>query len=354
MSVAGRARERALVVAVLGVALLVASACDGEGSQDERSPIMAHGYMLELEVVGGLDGPTQVIVGPDNRLWIAQLAGGENEGVGQVVAVPMPADDPVEAEPEVLLDGLVKPTGIAVLGEHLWIQQRRSLLRAPLQEGGTVGEPEAVLEDLPFNGRSEGTLTVLPGGRLLYETSGAREGAEAQDGSGSLWVLDPGRPAEPVEFASGLKNAYGHTVLPDGTIIATDVLEPLPGVTPEDELNRIERGADYGWPRCVGEGQPVVELGVSAGDCEGTRAPLALLGTSSTPTSVVLAPWADDALLVARWRTGDVVRVPLGGGEPEPVVTGLDGPQHLLVVDGSVLLVEHGTGAIHRMHRPMS
>lgn len=57
----------------------------------------------------GLDGPTQFIPGPGNALWIAQLAGDENAGRGQVLEI-----DLVTGARRVLLDGLVKPTGIAI------------------------------------------------------------------------------------------------------------------------------------------------------------------------------------------------------------------------------------------------
>ncbi|HSJ45996.1 MAG TPA: hypothetical protein VK923_15075 [Euzebyales bacterium] len=76
-------------------------------------------------LVSGLEGPTQMIVGPDDRLWVAQLVGGENAGTGQVVAV-----DRDSGELDVLVDGLDKPTGIAWLDGGLWIATPTSVLRA--------------------------------------------------------------------------------------------------------------------------------------------------------------------------------------------------------------------------------
>jgi glucose/arabinose dehydrogenase len=123
--------------------------------------------------------------------------------MGQVVALER--DDP--AQREVLLEGLFKPTGIADLSGAVWIAAGRDLLRAPLVAGGKLNTPATVLEDLPFYGRSNGTLTAAPDGRLIYATSGSRLGKFAAEGSASLWSLDPARPSEPRLIATGLKNA---------------------------------------------------------------------------------------------------------------------------------------------------
>jgi glucose/arabinose dehydrogenase len=131
------------------------------------------GFSAEV-LVEGLQGPTQMIVGPTGRLWVAQLAGDENAGDGQVVAV-----DLATGEQTILLDGLVKPVGIALLDSHLWIMARNDLLQAAIDAGDQVGAVEPVLAGLPFNGRSNGVLTVTPTGKLLYETSGARNGNAA-------------------------------------------------------------------------------------------------------------------------------------------------------------------------------
>ena len=187
------------------------------------------GYSASV-VAEGLRGPTQMIVGPDGRLWVAQLAGGENAGTGQVVALSVGTN-----EREMLLDNLLKPTRIAVLADHLWIVAGRDLLRAPLTATG-VGEPETVLSDLPFNGRSNGTLTVTPDAHLLFETSGRRAGSRAQEGSGTLWRLNPSDPTNPVPIATGLKGAYAHAFTDDGQLFSTEIGDdPVNGQAPPDE-----------------------------------------------------------------------------------------------------------------------
>ena len=296
----------------------------------------------------GLRGPTQMIVGPDERLWLAQLAGGENAGTGQVVALSMETN-----EREVLLDNLLKPTGIAVSGDYLWVAAGRDLLRAPLTETG-VGAPETVLSDLPFNGRSNGTLTVTPDGQLLFETSGRRVGNEAQEGSGTLQRLDPDDSTNPTSVATGLKGAYAHAFSENGELFSTEVGDdPVNGQAPPDELNRIIEGGDYGWPRCYGDQEAARNYGGTVEECEETQAPLALFAPNSTPTSVATSPFEKGALLVALWGPVEagVVRVSLESGNVEPFVTGLQTPQHLLGLDGSLLISDFSRGVIYQVER---
>lgn len=315
------------------------------------------GYEGDI-VVRGLQGPTQMIIGPDERLWVAQLAGEENAGQGQVVAVSLDS-----GAQQVLLDGLFKPTGVAVLAGALWIASGRDLLRAPLSETGEVGAVETVLKDLPYNGRSNGTLTATPDGNLLFETSGQRNGKQILEGSARLWELDPSDPTHPRPIASGLKNAYAHTFDSAGRLWTTDVHDdPVNGEAPPDELNLVVEGANFGWPQCFGNQKPAFNYGGSEEGCGATRAPVALFPAHSTPTSVVASPWEENTLLVVLWGPPEqaVVRIPFtladdnALGRVEPFITGMQNPQHLLPLpDGSLLASDFSAGVIYRIiHSP--
>lgn len=78
-----------------------------------QSPNLPDGYRAEV-VVTGLRGPTQMSFGPDGRLYIAQLAGGENAGTGQVVAVDAETG---EATPS--MTGVTFPQHLPVDGDTL-------------------------------------------------------------------------------------------------------------------------------------------------------------------------------------------------------------------------------------------
>lgn len=337
-----------LVVAVSSLLAACAAAGDGDaggGPTAAASDAVAavDGSLRVERYVTGLVGPTQMIAGPDGRLWVAQLGGPENAGDGQVVAV-----DPSAGDVEVLLDGLDKPTGIAWLDGSLWIATPTQLQRA---DGQPPGPPQVVLDGLPNNGRSQGTLTVTPAGLLLYETSGRERDGGAVDGSGALWVLDPDRPDSPARLASGLKNAYGHVYDADGQLWATEVAEPIGGVAAPDEVNRVAAGRDHGWPACLGDRTPVDSFGGDVARCEETVRPHATFEPGATPTSIVVSPFDDERLVVALWNTDRVVTVSTGGAvRGEPLLTGLGHPQHLLVDGDALLVADHATGTIWRVH----
>jgi len=330
------------VLAVVLVLLVVACARPGaDSAASEPAPTVPDGLTAQ-PVVEGLAGPTQMVFGPDGRLWVAQLNGGENERRGQVLAA-----DPVSGEHEVVVDGLDKPTGIAWVAGALWIATRDALLRA---DDRRPAAPEAVLEGLANNGRSNGTLTPTPDGMLLYETSGRERRGGAVEGSGTLWELDPVRPERSRPVATGLKNAYAHVFDAAGTLWTTEIAEPIGGSAAPDELNRIARGADYGWPACVGARRPVAAFGGTTLRCRDTVAPIAELGRGATATSVAVNPFADGELLVALWNAGEVVGVAAdGSGGPRPVIDGLPHPQHLLVDDGALFVSDHEQGTIYRI-----
>ena len=303
-------------------------------------------------VADGLRGPTQMIAGSDGRLWVAQLNGDENAGVGQVLSI-----NPNTGARRVQLDGLYKPTGIAAHSGLLWIASGRDLLAAPIGADASVGPPDPVLTELPFNGRSNGTLTVTPHGEILYATSGSRLGDTPAPGSATLWALTPQDAANPRSLATGFKGAYAHTVDAQGRIWTTEIGDdPIDDGAPPDELNLAIPGADFGWPQCAGNREPVTRYNGDAERCAQTRAPVALFPPGATPTSVAIAPWDETVLLVALWNRGEVVQVKVtpdgdnATGVVTPFLTGLRNPQHLLAWrDGSLLVSDFASGAIYRI-----
>lgn len=289
-------------------------------------------------IVDGLGSPTQFADGPSGQLLIAQLAGNEEDRTGQVLAL-----DPGSGERRVLVANLDKPTGVAWLAGSLFIMERRRLVRARW-DGGTArpGPLEVIVDDLPFNGRSEGTLTVTPDDKLLYETTGSMAGGTVVDGSGTLWVLDPTTgSSSPV--ATGLKNAYAQVFLPDGRLLTTEIGDTS-GPAPVDELNLLPYPAapgspvDAGWPTCPGDS-----------DCGGVTTPLATFTPHSTPTGVAID---DSYAYVALLVPGEIRRVPLtrgpsGRAESTLVASGLQGPHTIsLRPDGTLWVSENAGGRI--------
>lgn len=354
----GPGRAAALVTVVGTMALAVAG-CVASGSDTDPLPgiDVADGHTV-VEVVVGLRSPTQVTAHPDGRLVVAELNGEENDGTGRVVAV----DPSGRLEPEVLAEDLVKPTGVAVVDGELWIMEERRLSRAPLDGSG---RPTVVLDSLPFNGRSETTLTATPAGHLLYGTTGALTAGRPVEGSGVLWELDPGAVDDPspVPLSAGFKNAYGHTFGPDGRLWVTEVSDgSFDGRSAPDELVEVTAGVDHGWPACIGDREPVAEFGGDDAGCADGPPSRALFDPGATPTSVAVAPWDPDTLVVALWRDRRVVAIPADPTDPGDVPEGPAGltdllagegfrPQHLLTDGDRILVVDLDGGRILALAR---
>lgn len=323
----------------------MAAACSS--SPPERQPGNApEGFTIEV-VEEGLLGPTQVALGPNGELWVADLGGDENDELGRVLwlngTLPVP---------QVVLDRLDKPTGLAVTADDVWVMERRALGRLG-RSGDDFGDYQRLVEYLPFNGRSEGTLEIDLDGGILHTTTGSQRGADVMAGSGVLWSHDPAATTyDPTPVVTGFKNAYAFTRLDAESLLVTEVGDgQYDGNPPPDELVVVPTGgsggaADAGWPRCIGDRMPVVEFGGSPEVCADTLGTSALFAPRSTPTSVALY---DDAWLVALWVEGRIVSVPIGGGEPTTWYEH-DGPgiQHLLVDGDDLLVTDHLGGRILR------
>ncbi len=300
---------------------------------------------FELSVaLDGLSGPTQFFVEPDGSFVVAQINGGEKESTGQVLRVS--ADG---SERTVLFDQLDKPTGILRRAEEVWVIEATRLSRGR-SDGGLL---TPVIEDLPNNGRSQGTLTLTPEGDVLFNTSGSKRGSIVKDGSGRLWAV--GDDGVPAEVASGFKHAYAHLYTEDGSLWTTEMSDGrFDDEIPEDELLRVVSGADHGWPYCVGQNRPVVEYGQA--DCDGVPETVVAFDPGATPTGLVVSPFVDGGLHVSLWTRGLVVSVssqasPGAGDSFVPLISGLAGPQHLVAHEGDLYISEFGANRILRLSR---
>lgn len=358
-----RALRSVALAAACAWPVLVAGACGSDaqtGSSDPGGGVTVPDGFEAREIVSGLDGPTQLQVLDDGRLLVAQLNGDEGKPEGQVLVI-----DPESDERDVIADGLTSPTGVAAIGDDLWVMEQRRLSRGSLSSGGL----ETVLDDLPFNGRSEGTLTPLDDGRLVYSTSGSISSGKVVEGSGSVWVIDAAAVAEeaaaaPEPVAVGFKNAYGRVVAPDGTLWQTEVVDgSFDGEAAPDELVAIGSGVldagssasteglpDGGWPRCIADREPVASVDGAEQACPDTLGAHAVFDAGATPTSVAVAPWDAGTLLVALWNQGEVVAVPAAPdrapAEPVTWMTGVERPQHLVADGDRLLVVDYAGGRI--------
>lgn len=323
----------------LAVALLCGVALVAGCGEDDR----VGAYRVD-PIVGGLEGPTQLAL-TDDAWFVAQLNGGESDGTGQVLRLD---PDDLGADPAVVLEGLQKPTGVAVFAGELWVMEERRLTRGPLDGSART----VVVDEMTYNGRSQGTLTV-DGTRLLFNTSGTTRLPPGPDGSpaevsGALWAVDASGTI--TNLAWGFKHAYAHVVDNAGTIWTTEMSDgSYDGEPAADEVVAVANGANHGWPSCVGDNRPVVESGVTD-PCAGVPGSQATFSPGATPTGIAVAPWDGERLVVALWVEGRVVqfsRSPSDApAEIEPVTDQLLRPQHLIADGQRLLVTDHEAGTI--------
>ena len=204
-------------------------------------------------------------------------------------------------------------------------------------DGRRLGEPEVVLDAIPngFN-HDGGRLAFGPDGMLYVSTGEIGEPQLAQDRdslAGKILRITPdGRPApgNPVPgspvWTMGHRNVQGLAFDDQDRLWASEF-----GSDTWDELNRIERGRNYGWPLVEGRG-----------DLDEYRNPFAQWRTSEASPSGLA--YAEGALWMASLRGRRLWQVPvnLDGsiGRPQAFFVGDYGRLRTVVAapDGSLWL----------------
>ncbi|MEN0129312.1 MAG: PQQ-dependent sugar dehydrogenase [Brevundimonas sp.] len=228
------------------------------------------------------------------------------------------------------LDELVEPDGeagllgVAVLeakgdGVELALYATAArdnrVLRATLT-GTELGAVEPILTGIQKAGNHDGgRLAVGPDGYLYVTTGDASNRPNAQDKTslnGKILRITadgdpvPGNPFGTAVWSYGHRNVQGLGWAPDGRMFASEF-----GQNTWDELNLIEPGKNYGWPRVEGIGHE-----------KGYVDPLRQWATSdASPSGLAVT---DEAVYLAGLRGERLWRVPLrpdGVGKPQALLT---------------------------------
>lgn len=209
--------------------------------------------------------------------------------------------------------------------------------------GDTLGSPVEILTGIPVGSRHHG-------GRLLFDTDGSLfvatgdsgDGELAQDRdslAGKVLRLDrEGRAAEGNPFGNrtwsyGHRNIEGLALDAEGRLWATEF-----GEKSADELNLIERGGNYGWPRVEGRSR--------GGSGDDFIDPLVTWGTDeASPAGVAITK---STAYVGALQGECLFAVPLDGtsaGEPVAHFAGEHGRIRSVVVapDGALWMTTSNT-----------
>jgi glucose/arabinose dehydrogenase len=199
--------------------------------------------------------------------------------------------------------------------------------------GEQLSDTTPILTGIPLGAIHDGgRLAFGPDGMLYASTGETGNGALAQDRDslgGKILRLTPdgepapGNPFDTAIWSFGHRNVQGLAFV-DGQLWASEF-----GQDTFDELNRIDAGANYGWPVHEGTG----------GSADGYTDPQATWGTDvASPSGLA---YADGALWMGALRGNRLWKIPITdqtAGQPEAYFVGDYGRMRTVVVapDGNL------------------
>lgn len=350
----GRSRDHSMTTTARSLVPEAGAASSRTVAAAETTP----GIIVE-SFVAGLDTPWDLAWGPDGRIWVS-------ERFGRISRVD-PADGSVEVAgelEEVFENGESGLMGLAfhpdfdaqpyVYAAHTYRGPRglRNRLVRMRWDGERLGDPQALLDDIPGAGNHDGSrLAVGPDG-FLYMTTGdasaQRHPHDLDSPAGKILRLTleggpaPGNPFGSIVYSFGHRNPQGLAFhAGTGFLYATEH-----GPDRADEVNRIVAGGDYGWPEVRGacdaggdEARYCSEHDVVEPLWEWT--PTVGISGLAIYEDGPIADWRN-SLLATSLRGGTLFRLPLPGdgtrvGEPEAVFGGVGRLRDVLVApDGTV------------------
>jgi len=207
----------------------------------------APGFEVDI-YEGGIPQARWLMFTDTGDLLVARSRGGE--------VILLDRDRDGDGRPDgrrVLLESLDRPHGLAVREGWLYVAEKTAIgrIRFDAQAGATTGEYQHIVTGLTGDGNHvTRTIAFGPDGKLyLSQGSTCNVCVEKDRRRATMMRFEPDGTQGEI-FATGLRNSVGFDWAPwDGSLYATDNGRDLLGDDfPPDELNRIERGAFYGWP----------------------------------------------------------------------------------------------------------
>lgn len=147
--------------------------------------------------------------------------------------------------------------GIAFHNEMFYLITVNDVFRAPINEDGTVGDLEKIIENLPYGGQHPNrTMAFGPDGMLYISVSSTCNACDETREEDATMVRTNPDGSNRTIFARGLRNTIGFDWHPEtGELFGMDHgIDWLGDDEQKEELNLITEGADYGWPYIYSDG----------------------------------------------------------------------------------------------------
>jgi Raf kinase inhibitor-like YbhB/YbcL family protein len=277
--------------------------------------------------------------------------------------------------------------GLAIHDNQLYLITVKEVFGAPIQPDGTLGGLKLLIGDLPDSGQHPNRTIAFGPDRMLYISVGSTCNAcnESNPEAATLLRASPDGKSRTI-FASGLRNMIGFDWHPtSGELWGFDNgIDFLGDDVQPEELNRIQRGKQYGWPHVFAKGdlnpQSTPPGGITKEQWRAQSEPMVLGHTAhAAPMQFVFyrggnfpREFVGDAFVTFRgsWNRKpasgyEVVRVRFKDGQAQSVEPFLGGflsadnqthfarPMGLAQArDGSLLVADDLHGVIYRISYP--
>ncbi len=274
-------------------------------------------------------------VGPDGNIYLS--LGGQN----RVVMLPDRNRDGQADEVITVADRLNAPQGLAFVDDKLLVANQDGVVRL------INGRPQTFIPRLPSGGHTMKSLKLGPDG-FLYLNVGSSCNVCAETDPARATIQRYTRDGKPAGkngaiWATGLRNTQGFAWQPGTKVMyatnnGADMRASRKNGQPDDNippehLNRIEGGANYGWPYCWGNKEIDPNFTGAAGACKNMQTPAFMLPAHSTPIGMTFVDtttfpdeYQGDALVALHgsWNRATpagykVVRVKFSNGNPVDV-----------------------------------
>ncbi len=245
-----------------------------------EKPVSAAGTAVAAFATG-LDHPRWLFVLPNGDVLVAETnapvrpkdargikgwffkryqkkAGGAVPSANRITLLRDADGDGVAEVRSALLEGLLSPFGMALVGDSLYVANSDALVRFPYLDGDTkITAPPTSVTDLPagpINHHWTKSLIASADGSKLYVGVGsnsnvAENGIAHEAERAAIWEVDAVTGRHRV-FASGLRNPVGMAWEPaTGALwVAVNERDELGSDLVPDYMTAVRDGGFYGWP----------------------------------------------------------------------------------------------------------
>ena len=294
------------------------------------------GYEQET-IATGLGGPT-CLVFDGNLLLVC------DRDDGRIVTI----------DGEVLLSGLIHPHGMVLLDDGVVISEEGKLTRYD----SNFSNPVVSVDGIPSGNHQTNAVNLLPNGTLIWHSGSTCNHCDEDDSRNAALLWVNATTGEHGILATGVRNSFDGIWVDDIGYLFSDNGQDAEGDDfPDEEINLLVEGADYGWlvesvddPNPVGTEAPVATWTPHTSVNGMTTRPANMPGDEHTVYATVYGSWATllpkghqilkiDFELTDNGWVGDVEIFAEDVGTPLPITGGPDGNLYYATFD-------HG-GAVH-------